>query len=133
MPVSVLPGPFISKKSKHANDFTELSEQIVFQNACRHGSSEKKLMTRVKCPEMKCGIITRKHHYEMPSLRIRDDLSSYFRNKRDDFLGIVGGQLSNPQSWPFVVVIYINIEEMCGGTIHTPNWVWLRFSIFICK
>lgn len=55
-----------------------------------------------------------------PKLHIRDENK---RNKRDEFLRIVGGDRSIPHSWPYIVALYKNGHFHCGGTILTSRWI----------
>lgn len=111
------PGPFISKISQNVQ-FP--SQQIRFSDECPTDSESRTQMhVWVKCPELKCGT-TKRLMLNAPSLRVRDENE---RNKRNEFLRIVGGDRSTPHSWPYIVAIYKNGHFHCGGTILSNRWV----------
>lgn len=113
----------------HGFDARDVSEQVRFIDSCRFGSN-KPLMVRVKCPAMKCGTRAVKSETKVPTLHARNE---YERSKREDeeYVRIVGGDESNPLSWPYIVAIYKDGNFHCGGTIHTPNWVNLLLMMLV--
>lgn len=120
MPINVLPGPFISK-TMQGTDFRAAAEQVRFADVCQIGSSNRKLMVRVKCPEMKCGNIAKKPDIALHTLRTPVGMER--KKRQDEFVRIVGGIRSAPHSWPFIVAVYRDGSFHCGGTIHTTSWV----------
>jgi len=36
---------------------------------------------------------------------------------------VVGGTDSEPLAWPFIIGLYRNGSFLCGGVIHTENWI----------
>lgn len=116
LPISVLPGPFISMVI-HPHD---QSQQIHIHDSCQFGLKDR-LMVRVRCPDMKCGTTAKRPTFILPKLNIRDDID---RQKReDDFVRIVGGDRSVPHSWPFIVALYKDGSFHCGGTIINEKWI----------
>lgn len=83
--------------------------------------------TWAKCPELKCGT-TKRLISNIPSLRIRDENE---RNKRNEYLRIVGGDRSTPHSWPYIVALYKNGHFHCGGTILSSRWVNANIKLLI--
>lgn len=115
--MGTLPGPYISKISQNAQ---MPSQQLRFSDTCpMDPESRTQFYIWAKCPELKCGT-TKRLILNAPSLRIRDENE---RNKRNEFLRIVGGDRSIPHSWPYIVAIYKNGHFHCGGTILNSRWV----------
>lgn len=66
----------------------------------------------VKCPLPKCGS------------RIMDEVpTSRPITKRVVGGRIVGGKLSSPTSWPFLVAIFRDGHFHCGGSLILEDWV----------
>lgn len=108
-----LPGPYISK-------LHDEPLRVRFSDTCPEvQSSRKNLHIRVKCAEMKCGTVKRAMT-NIPQLRIRDEFE---RQKRNEYLRIVGGDRSGPHNWPYIVAIYKDGRFHCGGSIISQYWV----------
>lgn len=68
---------------------------------------------------MKCGTVKRMMT-NIPQLRIRDEFE---RQKRNEYLRIVGGDRSGPHNWPYIVAMYKDGRFHCGGSIINQYWV----------
>uniref|UniRef100_A0A1A9V3W1 Lectizyme n=1 Tax=Glossina austeni TaxID=7395 RepID=A0A1A9V3W1_GLOAU len=115
-----LPGPFI-----------ELiwSGQPRFSHSCQKRNSHDRLInqaTYVICNLPQCGVV--KQRLESVSLRSskKTPTSQTHHKKRlvkDGDERIVGGSLSVPMEWPFIVAIFRNGDFHCGGSIYSAYWV----------
>lgn len=117
LPISSLPGPFISM-TIHPHDF---SQHIRIQESCQFGLHDDRLMVRVRCPDIKCGTTAKRIPFTLPKLHIRDDFEQ--QKREDDFVRIVGGDRSVAHSWPFIVALYKDGSFHCGGTIINERWI----------
>jgi len=77
------------------------------QNSCTH-----RQVAVVRCPMPKCGS------------RILDQ-APISRPKTKRVVGgrIVGGKLSKPTAWPFLVAIFRDGGFHCGGSLILEDWV----------
>lgn len=123
-----LPGPYASMSTLNK---VVTGEEVHLSQTCEPFHHQQAQIVRARCPPMKCGI---RQHMQSDQrferiLRIRTDDSDEedtARQKRNDMLRIVGGDRSLPHEWPFVVAIFENGRFICGGTIHTADWVGVR-------
>ncbi|KAL9904995.1 serine protease nudel isoform 3-T6 [Glossina fuscipes fuscipes] len=115
-----LPGPFI-----------ELiwPGQSRFSRSCQKRNSHDTLIdqaTYVICNLPQCGVV--KQRFKSVSLRDskKNPTSQTYHKKRlvkDGDERIVGGSLSAPMEWPFIVAIFRNGDFHCGGSIYSANWI----------
>lgn len=108
-------GPFI-EPSKHSN--------VHFPQSCQkqENNAISDHLVYVKCPEMVCGIPTAVN--PNPLRRHRKSLKLSNRRKREEEEErIVGGVLSKPQQWPFIISIFRDGHFHCGGVIYNEDWV----------
>lgn len=75
-------------------------------------------LVEVTCPAMPCGQVT-----------TDIQLNRYKRDPNDDFVGIVNGEVSRPQKWPFIVGLLVEGVQRCHGNIINENWVRDSISI----
>lgn len=121
-----LPGPFI-----------ELiwPGQLRFSHSCQKRNSHDMLInqaTYVICNLPQCGVV--KQRLESVSLRnSKKTATSQTHHKKrlvkDGDERIVGGSLSVPMEWPFIVAIFRNGDFHCGGSIYSAYWVSLMLAI----
>lgn len=94
--------------------------QVTFTDSCpMEKNARRTFHVRAKCPPMKCGFI-RNNIQNSPRLQFRQ---ANERKKRDEYLRIVGGDRSGPNSWPYIVAMYKDGRFHCGGTIISQYWV----------
>jgi Trypsin len=72
-----------------------------------------RVVASVKCPLPKCGsrILDEAQHSSRPI------------TKRVAGGRIVGGKLSSPSSWPYLVAIFRDGHFHCGGSLILEDWV----------
>lgn len=122
MPLS-LPGPFI--EPAHIGN-------AHFPQSCQKRDSQDVLsdhVAYVQCLPAKCGLIRRSStsvlkRKSKPLNKLHEAADLQKKREIDNDGGrIVGGTLSKPMEWPFVVAIYRNGNFHCGGTIFSTQWV----------
>uniref|UniRef100_A0A1A9W4A8 Peptidase S1 domain-containing protein n=1 Tax=Glossina brevipalpis TaxID=37001 RepID=A0A1A9W4A8_9MUSC len=115
-----LPGPFIEPT---------WASQPRFSHSCQKRNSHHMLIDQaayVICNSPQCGIVK-----QCPeSLFIRNSkrigkLQAQHKKRlvNDGDERIVGGSLSKPMEWPFIVAISRNGNFHCGGSIYSAHWI----------
>jgi hypothetical protein len=89
-----------------------LSHRNIYISKKQNHACSRRQVAMVRCPLPKCGS------------RILDE-PAISRPKTKRVVGgrIVGGKLSKPTAWPFLVAIFRDGNFHCGGSLITEEWV----------